>query len=68
MVQNLGDMEIWQVWDLRGYLVLSIIHKIGENHVRYVNVDRPPIPSTFFCILLSIRHAGQSFALPWPYS
>ena len=24
-------MGIWQVWDLRGYLLLSIVHKIGDS-------------------------------------
>lgn len=32
MVQSESGMGIWQVWDLRGYLPLSIVHKIGEYH------------------------------------
>lgn len=30
MVQSEQSMGIWQVWDLRGYLLLSISHKIGN--------------------------------------
>lgn len=29
MIGN-AEMGIWEVWDLRGYLPLSVVHKIGE--------------------------------------
>lgn len=29
MMQDI-EMRVWQVWDLSGYLPLSILHKISE--------------------------------------
>ncbi|CAN0490351.1 unnamed protein product [Ectocarpus sp. 12 AP-2014] len=40
MVQGEEGMGIWQVWDLRGYLPLSIFHKIGECRRRHL---APPV-------------------------
>lgn len=36
MVQGEEGMGIWQVWDLRGYIPLSIFHKIGECRRRHL--------------------------------
>lgn len=33
MIQSEGSMGIWQVWDLRGYLPMSIVHKIGTHPI-----------------------------------
>lgn len=43
MVQGEEGMGIWQVWDLRGYLPLSIFHKIGECCRRHL--APPAVPS-----------------------
>lgn len=40
MVQN--GMGIWQVWDLRGYLPLSIVHKIGKYPIAMTEAPVDP--------------------------